>query len=183
MPAGGGVAGQPIAAYLVGRARFVLVDPGDPTGPGLELAMAIAAERGGAIEAIALTQVAPDHAGGAEGLAEILGIPILAGPGGGRVLPFEVLELAAVRGPGSIKIVPFGDVPLRVIHTPGPVPEHLAFAVGDGLVIAGDLDGRVGARSIAAAADVAARDRSRALLAELIPEATWLPAHPEAEPA
>ena len=32
MPAGGGVAGQPINAYLVGRASFVLVDPGDPTG-------------------------------------------------------------------------------------------------------------------------------------------------------
>ena len=36
MPAGGGVAGQPVCAYLVGRRRFVLVDPGDPTGPALE---------------------------------------------------------------------------------------------------------------------------------------------------
>ena len=34
MPAGGGVAGQPVNAYLVGRAAFVLVDPGDPTGRG-----------------------------------------------------------------------------------------------------------------------------------------------------
>jgi hypothetical protein len=34
MPAGGGIAGQPVWSYLVGRERFVLVDPGDPTGPG-----------------------------------------------------------------------------------------------------------------------------------------------------
>jgi hypothetical protein len=27
LPAGGGVAGQPVCAYLVGRERFVLVDP------------------------------------------------------------------------------------------------------------------------------------------------------------
>ena len=183
MPAGGGVAGQPIASYLVGRARFVVVDPGDPTGPGLELAMAIAAERGGTIEAIALTQVAPDHAGGAEGLAEILGIPILAGPGGGRVLPFEVLELSAFEATAATQVVPFGDVPLLAVHTPGPVPEHLAFAVGEGLVIAGDLDGIAGARSIVAPADVAATERSRVLLAEPFPVAAWLPAHPAPESA
>ena len=53
MPAGGGVAGQPVCAYLVGRRRFVLVDPGDPTGPGLARALALAAERGGPIEAVA----------------------------------------------------------------------------------------------------------------------------------
>ena len=36
MPAGGGVAGQPVYAYLVGDRRFVLIDPGDPTGPAVE---------------------------------------------------------------------------------------------------------------------------------------------------
>jgi 8-oxo-dGTP pyrophosphatase MutT (NUDIX family) len=65
MPAGGGVSGQPIDAYLVGRRRFVLVDPGDPTGPGLERAMDEAAARGGRIAAIAITQADPDHVGGA----------------------------------------------------------------------------------------------------------------------
>ena len=42
MPAGGGVAGQPVHAYLVGTGPMVLVDPGDPTGDGLERALAIA---------------------------------------------------------------------------------------------------------------------------------------------
>ena len=80
MPAGGGVAGQPVSAYLVGRHRFVLIDPGDPTGPALDRALEIAAARSGAIAAVALTHVDPDHAAGAEAVAERLGIPVLAGP-------------------------------------------------------------------------------------------------------
>ena len=67
MPAGGGVAGQPVSAYLVGRRRFVLVDPGDPTGPALDRALEIAASRDGPIEAVALTHVDPDHAAGDRG--------------------------------------------------------------------------------------------------------------------
>ncbi len=66
MPAGGGVAGQPVCSYLVGHRRFVLIDPGDPTGPALERAIELAAAAGGTIEAVALTHVDPDHAAGAE---------------------------------------------------------------------------------------------------------------------
>lgn len=175
MPAGGGVAGQPIASYLVGHRRFVLVDPGDPTGPGLELAMALAAERGGAIEAIALTQVAPDHAAGAEGLAEMLAIPILGGPGAGRPLPFEVQEVA---DHDDLAGMAYGDVPLQAIHAPGPAAEHLAFAVGDTAVITGDLDGGTGARSIPGPIDAVALAASRVRVTALRPEARWLGAHP-----
>ena len=42
MPAGGGVPGQPIAVVPRRPSRFVLVDPGDPIGPGLELAISTA---------------------------------------------------------------------------------------------------------------------------------------------
>ena len=94
MPAGGGVAGQPVCAYLVGRRRFVLVDPGDPTGPALERCLKEAAGRAGEIRAIALTQADPDHHGGAEGLAERLQIPVYAGPDASRRLPFQVRGLA-----------------------------------------------------------------------------------------
>ena len=136
MPAGGGVAGQPVCAYLVGRRRFVLVDPGDPTGPALDRAIAIATERGGTIEAIALTHADPTMPAGAEALAERLGIPVLAGPGAGRSLPYEVRELA------DLETLAETDVPLRAVRTPGPRPDHLAFIVGDGsAVLTGDLDG------------------------------------------
>jgi glyoxylase-like metal-dependent hydrolase (beta-lactamase superfamily II)/8-oxo-dGTP pyrophosphatase MutT (NUDIX family) len=173
MPAGGGVAGQPINAYLVGRRRCVLVDPGDPTGDGLERAMEEAVRRGGSIVAIALTHADPDHAAGAEALREQLGIEVFAGPGGGRHLPYRVRELAD----GAVLVL--GDVALRVIATPGPTPEHLAFLVGDGgFAVTGDLDGRRGARSVLAPGDDVAWQRSVSALRSVAPAATWLGGHP-----
>ena len=176
MPAGGGVAGQPVCAYLVGRRRFVLVDPGDPTGPGLERARGLAAERGGAIEAIALTHVDADHAAGAEGIAEGLGIEVLTGPGGGRPLPYPVRELA------DGEDLTAGDVPLRVLHAPGPRPDHLVFVgpdTADGrFVLVGDLDGARGRRSIPGPPDAVAWAASLERVARAASAARRLPGHP-----
>ena len=174
MPAGGGVAGQPVSAYLVGRRAHVLVDPGDPTGPALDRAIELAASRGGTIVGIALTQADPDHAGGAEALAERLVIPIVGGPGAGRPLPYAIGELA------DGAVVACGDVVLRVVATPGPSAAHLAFLVGDpvGLVISGDLDARRGARSIPGPWDDAAAAASRDRLRRLAPDAAWFAGHP-----
>ena len=172
MPAGGGVAGQPVNAYLVGRAAFVLIDPGDPTGEALDRAVAEAQLRGGRIVAVALTHVDADHAGGAEALAEQLGIPVLVGPGGGRHLPYETREL--VDG----EVIDLGDIPLRVVETPGPRPDHLGFVVGEGsAVLSGDLDGRRGERSIFGPSDGVAWQRSLAGLRSAAPGARWLPGH------
>jgi len=173
MPAGGGVAGQPVCAYLVGRRRFVLVDPGDPTGPALDRAMELAASRGGAIEAVALTSVDPDHAAGAEAVAETLGIPVFTGTGGGVPLPYAVRELA------DLEVLAAGDVPLRAAATPGPRPDHVAF-LGDsnGFVLSGDLDGIRGARSIPGPSDEAARAASLDRVRRLAPGATLLTGHP-----
>jgi glyoxylase-like metal-dependent hydrolase (beta-lactamase superfamily II)/8-oxo-dGTP pyrophosphatase MutT (NUDIX family) len=173
MPTGGGVAGQPVCAYLVGRRRFVLVDPGDPTGPALERAMELAASRGGAIEAVALTNVDPDHAAGAEAVAETLGIPVFTGTGGGVPLPYAVRELA------DLEVLAAGDVPLRAAATPGPRPDHVAF-LGDsnGFVLSGDLDGIRGARSIPGPSDEAARAASLDRVRRLAPGATLLTGHP-----
>ena len=159
MPAGGGVAGQPVCAYLVGRRRFVLVDPGDPTGPGLERCLDEAAGRGGGISAIALTHADPDHHGGAEGLAERLEIPVFAGPGASRRLPYEVRELVEGESIGD------GDVAVRALATPGPRPDHLAYVIGDrAAVLTGDLDGRRGARMLPGPVDDVAWAASRARL-------------------
>lgn len=174
MPAGGGVAGQPVCAYLVGRRSHVLVDPGDPTGPALDEAIALAAGRGGSIVGIALTQVDPDHAAGTEALAGSLGVPVVAGIGGGRPLPYLIHELA------DGELVPFGDVRLRAVAAPGPGPSHLAFVVGDsaGLVISGDLDGRRGTRARPGAWTEGDAAASRDRLRRLAPAATWLSGHP-----
>jgi glyoxylase-like metal-dependent hydrolase (beta-lactamase superfamily II)/8-oxo-dGTP pyrophosphatase MutT (NUDIX family) len=176
MPAGGGVAGQPVCAYLIGRRRHVLIDPGDPTGPALARAMAAAVARGGSIAAVALTQVTPDHAAGAQAIAEILRVPVLAGPGGGRRLPYTVAEL------GDLDRLEACDVPLLAVHAPGPSPEHLAFLVGEPgriiSIVAGDLDGRRGLRSILPPIDEPSAETSRERLRTLAPGARWLPGHP-----
>jgi glyoxylase-like metal-dependent hydrolase (beta-lactamase superfamily II) len=172
MPAGGGVAGQPVDAYLVGRERFVLIDPGDPTGPGLEAAMQEAADLGGSIEALVLTSAEPDHAAGAESLREQLGIEVFVGRSGGRYLPYIVNEVT------DGAVIDVGDVPLRVVATPGLEPEGLSFVVGEGqFAVVGDLDGRRAARSIFGPVDEAALDQSRARLREVAPEARWLGGH------
>ena len=173
MPAGGGVAGQPVCAYLVGERRLVLVDPGDPTGPGLERCLEIVAGRAGTIEAIALTHVDPDHHAGAEALAERLGVPVLTGPGGGRWLPYAVRELSDGESLGE------GDVAVRVLATPGPRPDHVAFVVGDGgAILTGDLGGRRGARSLPGPTDEEAWAMSRARVDALGPGVVRLPGHP-----
>ena len=175
MPAGGGVAGQPVNAYLVGRRSFVLVDPGDPTGPALERAIEEAATRSGAIRAVALTHVDPDHAAGAEALAEQLDIEVFVGPSGGRPLPYPVRELT------DGEMVDAGDVALHTVSTPGPRPDHVSFLIGDGRVaLIGDLDGQRGSRSIHGPRDAAAWALSLARLDESAPRSTRFGGHPAA---
>lgn len=173
MPAGGGVAGQPVNAYLVGHQRFVLIDPGDPTGPGLDRAVAESASRGGRVVGIVLTHPDADHAAGAEALREQLGIEVLVGMGGGRHLPYPVVELA------DGVVIADGDVPLRVVATPGLRADHLAFVVGEGqFAITGDLDGTRGARSVPGPIDHEAWRASVARIDASAPAARWLPGHP-----
>lgn len=173
MPAGGGVAGQPVWSYLVGRREVVIVDPGDPTGPALDAALATVDAAGGRLAGIALTHVDPDHAGGAEALAELSGVPVFAAPDRARDLPYRVEPLS-----GGERI-PVGDVELSVVATPGPATDHLALVVGDGrAALSGDLDGRRGARCVPAPPDDATWAISRDRLAAVVPPSHWLGGHP-----
>jgi glyoxylase-like metal-dependent hydrolase (beta-lactamase superfamily II)/8-oxo-dGTP pyrophosphatase MutT (NUDIX family) len=176
MPAGGGVAGQPVCSYLVGDRRSVLIDPGDPTGPGLVQAVNLATAGGGTIEAIALTHADPDHAGGVEALAEVLGIPVLGGPGAGRAVPYTIIELR------DLERIAQSDVVVTALLTPGPRPEHVAYLIGDPngapVVVSGDLGGVRGARSIVGPIDEQATNASRDRLRALAPEDRWLAGHP-----
>jgi glyoxylase-like metal-dependent hydrolase (beta-lactamase superfamily II)/8-oxo-dGTP pyrophosphatase MutT (NUDIX family) len=137
----GGVPGQTVNAYLVGRARLVLIDPGDPSESAVDAYLDAAKAAGGEIVAIALTHVDPDHAAGAEVMALLLEIPILVGSGGGRPLPYEVREVR------DGERVAEGDTELDVIATPGPRGDHIALAVG-GDVFIGDLVGGRADRAI-----------------------------------
>jgi glyoxylase-like metal-dependent hydrolase (beta-lactamase superfamily II)/8-oxo-dGTP pyrophosphatase MutT (NUDIX family) len=147
----GGVPGQTVNCYLVGRRELVVVDPGDPSDAAADAILAAAAERGGRIAAIAVTHVDPDHAAGAEPLALRLGLRMIVGPGGGRALPDEADE---VRDGERLTA---GDVELTVVAAPGPRPEHVAYLVpATGDVLVGDLVGGRGSRAILGPPDEAA---------------------------
>jgi glyoxylase-like metal-dependent hydrolase (beta-lactamase superfamily II)/8-oxo-dGTP pyrophosphatase MutT (NUDIX family) len=169
LPTAGAVPGQTVNAYLVGRRRLVLVDPGDPSDAATAALREAAAALGGEIAAVALTHVDPDHAAGAEVMALQLEIPVIAGPASGRHLPYAVRE---VRGGSRITD---GDIGLEVIATPGPRGDHVAFAVGTDLLV-GDLIGPRADQAVLGPVDVTARTESIARVVARHP-AILLPGH------
>ncbi len=127
-----GPAGRPANTVLVGTKRVVVVDPGDPGEDFLDAIETEVAAAGGAIVAIALTHVDPGHAAGSEELRARTGAPIVCGPGGAAALSWDVTEV----GEGST--IDPGEPTIRVLRTPGHRPDHLAFLLADGTLLAGD---------------------------------------------
>ena len=128
----GGVTGRLAAGWLVGRERLVLIDHGDPAEEAADLVIEAVVDRGGHLEAIALTSPHPDQSGGVEGLALRLDIPVFGLAGAARRLPHgtRVLEDGAT--------LPCGDVPLTARrHDPGDgtTPGRGTYALPDGRVL------------------------------------------------
>jgi ribonuclease/clavin/mitogillin len=142
LPAAGGVRGQSVNAYLVGRRELIVVDPGDPSEDVLDTFLRLAAERDGAIRGVAITHADPDHHGGAEAIAMTLEVPIFAGTRAAAALPYEVTELP------DGEPLPVGDTGLSVITTPGHRSDHICLASTEGWLLAGDVVGPGPDRSI-----------------------------------
>ena len=168
----GGVPGQTVNCYLVGRRELVVIDPGDPSDEAAEAILAAADRRGARIAGIFVTHVDPDHAGGAEPLALRLGLRVTVGAGGGRALPSEVDEVA------DGDRITAGDVELAVVATPGPRGDHIALIAPTSEVFVGDLVGGRGSRSIPGPSDDAAWGHSIGRLARLDPRRVF-PGHGE----
>lgn len=120
--------------YLVGRERYLVIDPG-PRGEAhvqriLELT-------GGHIDAVLVTHTHGDHSPAAQTLAAATGAVLLGRPppeDGRQDLSFEP---ARVVQDGETFTV--DDLRLRVIHTPGHASNHLCFMLeGTGLLFTGD---------------------------------------------
>ena len=174
MPAGGGVAGQPVCAYLVGRRRFVLVDPGDPTGPG---ARPGAGPRRGARRSDRGRRPDPRRPGPRGGCRGRRRAPRHPGPGRARWRPAAAVRGPRGRRPGR-RSRP-ATSPCAPSTRPARDRTTWPSSSGDGrFVLAGDLDGVRGARSVPAPPDEAAWAASRERLARLAPGATWLAGHP-----
>jgi len=176
----GGVAGQTVNCYLVGRRELVVVDPGDPSDAAAEAILAATERRGGRLAAIAVTHLDPDHAAGAEPLALRLGLHVNVGPGGGRWLLDDAAEVA------DGQLLTAGDVALTVVATPGPRPDHVAYLVGEGSgssgpapdILAGDLVGGRASRAVLGPSDDRAWNASLARLAAFRPRRVF-PGHGE----
>ena len=167
----GGIAGQAVDTFLVGRRRLVVVDPGDPSDAAAEEIAAIVARLGARLAGVLLTAPVPDHAGGAEGLSLRLGIPVLAARGARRVLVSDIEPV--VDG----QLIDLADVPIHAHASPGTHPDHVAYEVPEaGVVLVGDLDGPGPARAIPEAVDEAALDASRRAI-DLLDSRVRLAAH------
>jgi glyoxylase-like metal-dependent hydrolase (beta-lactamase superfamily II)/8-oxo-dGTP pyrophosphatase MutT (NUDIX family) len=166
----GGIPGATVDAWIVGRRRVAVVDPGDPTDAGLEAILAATAAAGLEIAAVMVTSGAPDRAGGAVGLALVARVPLLAsGPAASLVG-----EPAAVVEDGAR--VEAGDDTLVVRAVDGDPDGAILLAVPSlGVVLTGGWGTDGGSRTIPGARGAGVRARGEAVL-ERMP-GRRLPAH------
>jgi len=128
-------------AYLLGRRRLVLVDPGTPLEDERQdlLGALAAAAESARLEAIWLTHHHRDHTGAVPAVRDAFGIPVLAHEAARRPLAAQGIAVDATLDDGQR--VDLGDgFTVRVLHAPGHARGHLAFLVeAHGTVICGDL--------------------------------------------
>ncbi|MBK8261871.1 MAG: MBL fold metallo-hydrolase [Nannocystis sp.] len=129
---------------LVGRRRFVVIEPATPHADEqatLDAAIAARIDAGAEVVGVVITHHHGDHVGYAAALRDRLGAPLFAHPATAARVPFAV-DAALVDG----DVIELGDgVALAAIHTPGHAPGHLVLHERQSdVVYAGDLVAGVG---------------------------------------
>lgn len=120
--------------YLLGRERFVVIDPG-PNDP-IHIERILGAT-GGAIDWICVTHTHPDHSPAARPLAQAAGARLLGcpAPSGGR----QDATFAPAHVPADGELITFDGGALRALHTPGHASNHVCYLLeGTGLLFTGD---------------------------------------------
>jgi glyoxylase-like metal-dependent hydrolase (beta-lactamase superfamily II) len=120
--------------YLLGRERFLVIDPGPADPAHVER---ILAETGGKIDAVLVTHTHGDHSPAAKSLSDATGAELLgrSPPGDGR----QDLTFAPTRTLNDGDVVTIESFSLRAIHTPGHASNHLCYLLeGTGCVFTGD---------------------------------------------
>jgi 8-oxo-dGTP pyrophosphatase MutT (NUDIX family) len=114
----GGVEGRRGVTSVVGRERWVVVDPGDPTGAVADAVRRAAAEASASLVGVLVTGLDPDRHAGVELFARGLGLAVAGPPGGDALATYRISELAD----GSP--VPWTDEPLVVDVAPRTRAAH-----------------------------------------------------------
>lgn len=164
--------------YLLGDRQLIVVDPASPS-PDQQAALDAVLDdlraAGREVVAVWLTHHHADHVGGAERVAERLGVPIEAHAETRRLLAGRVrVDRDLVDGERR----DLGDTVVEVVFTPGHAPGHLCFVdARTRFAVAGDMVAGVGTIVIDPdegdmAAYLASLERLRALDARAL-----LPAH------
>jgi glyoxylase-like metal-dependent hydrolase (beta-lactamase superfamily II) len=120
--------------YLVGRDRFVVVDPGPLDAPHIER---ILGETRKQIAAVLVTHTHRDHSPAALAIAEATGAELLgrAPPDDGR----QDLTFTPDRTLADGDEIDVDGFRLRVLHTPGHASNHLCYLIDEtGLLFTGD---------------------------------------------
>src|SRR5262245_25338435 len=120
--------------YLLGRERFVVIDPGPADDKHIER---ILAETRRAIDCVLVTHTHGDHSPGAKALAEATRAPVF-----GRPPPddgHQDLGFAADRTLEEGDAIAFDAGTILALHTPGHASNHVCYLLQDaGLLFTGD---------------------------------------------
>jgi glyoxylase-like metal-dependent hydrolase (beta-lactamase superfamily II) len=117
--------------YLIGKSDVAVVDPGPVLESHQQAILDSVAARGGTIRWVAVTHHHIDHAPGAAGLAEGVGVEVIGFGGVDSFVPDRrVADGWVLRGP---------DFSLRAVHTPGHASDHLCWLLEEhALLLTGD---------------------------------------------
>lgn len=120
--------------YILGRERFVVIDPGPADGRHIE--RILTATRG-ALDRVLVTHTHRDHSPGANALAQATEAPVF-----GRLAPDDGHQDPTFKPDRVLEdgdMIPFDGGTIRALHTPGHASNHICYLLeGEGLLFTGD---------------------------------------------
>jgi 8-oxo-dGTP pyrophosphatase MutT (NUDIX family) len=156
----GGIPGCTVDAWLIGRERVLVVDPGDPNDAAADALLGTVAARGGTVAGVVVTAAVADHVGGAVALAERTRAPLLGSPAAVRLMGDPA------RGVEEGVVMDLGGIAFRVAEVPDSPDGALVLEVPSaGVVLTGDLESPGPARGIGLHRDL--DDETAGILARL----------------
>ncbi|HEU0244382.1 MAG TPA: hypothetical protein VFQ75_10780 [Candidatus Limnocylindrales bacterium] len=127
----GGVPGAAGRTWVVGQRSCVVVDPGDPSDEAADAVLDVVARRGARVVAVLVSSSDPACAGGGEGMALRLGVPLLGPAAAQRQLAASLTTIM----PGET--VDAVDITVRAIADPRGRADALGYLVEEVGVVLG----------------------------------------------